>query len=77
MSLSSAQSSTLRRLAATPRQGILVSPKMVEDHYSSTLAAALRSATGVDGSSAAAAALRYFPPSPAMGPDEGDGTLPA
>lgn len=54
-----------------------MSPKMVEDHYSSTLAAALRSATGVDGSSAAAAALRYFPPSPAMGLDEGDGTLPA
>ena len=49
-----------------------MSPRMVEDHYSSTLAAALRSATGADANSA----LRYFPPAPAAGPDEGDGTLP-
>jgi hypothetical protein len=77
MRSSSAQACGPRRLAAAPRQGILVSPRMVDDHYSSTLAAALRSATGADGGGAAAAALRYFPPSPAMGPNEGDGTLPA
>lgn len=49
-----------------------MSPRMIEDHLSSTLAAALRSATGAD----SAAELRYFPPAPAMGPWEGDGTLP-
>ncbi|KAK9827307.1 hypothetical protein WJX81_002709 [Elliptochloris bilobata] len=57
------------------REGILVSPRMVEDHYSSTLAAALRSAMGADDNEALASALRYFPPAPAAGPDEGDGTV--
>ena len=57
-------------------QGILVSPRMVEDHYSSTLVAALRSAMGADDSDALAQSLRFFPPAPAAGPGEGDGTLP-
>ena len=57
-------------------QGILVSPRMVEDHYSSTLTAALRSAMGADDSDALSQSLRYFPPTPAAGPGEGDGTLP-
>lgn len=74
-----AQLSTGERLEVTDRflcQGILVSPRMVEDHYSSTLMAALRSAMGADDSDALAQSLRYFPPDPAAGPGEGDGTLP-
>ena len=53
-----------------------MSPRMVEDHYSSTLMAALRSAMGADDSDALAQSLRFFPPAPAAGPGEGDGTLP-